>query len=482
MARVLASLLSILILGFSAPAWAAATYYIDYNQPDDSKAGISISTAWKRHPYMNGFTGNYQHAPGDRFIFKGGVTWTTAAFSMKLLAGGDSDIRRDYYGVDKSWHSGAAWTRPVFDMQNKFVTRRPASSTADGQIIIDVNGVSFVTIEGIEFKNQLIPNDPDLSDRYDPAYLACAVTIQNGDYVTVRDVYIHDWDMSARTIDGNSGGVCASATGGHTVVEYSDIGPAGPCGANRVMRACGLSVRNIYFVRYNRLHGNPNTVLGGGAEINHNEIFDVTDSFDTNAHENGIETFQGGKIHDNIIHHVAAGVTVAVGPGFATSGGTISFYNNVVYQVGPTPFQMDCTQAHTVPTGARVYSNTLEHAAYGVLRFSGSNCDFVEAINNLYITDISWTGPVDYGTYPNPVDQNNKKLTQAEALSFGYSKSNNFKTINASSPAIDNGKPLPTYFTTDILGVARPYGKEWDIGAYEYAGPTPNSPGNLRVQ
>ena len=40
--------------------------------------------------------------------------------------------------------------------------------------------------------------------------------------------------------------------------------------------------------------------------------------------------------------------------------------------------------------------------------------------------------------------------------------------LSPSSPAIDHGTTL-TDVTTDILGVARPQGAYYDVGAYEFA-------------
>src|SRR5215212_3372194 len=79
----------------------ATTYYIDFGAADDSKTGTSKSTPWKRCPGMAGFGGSYSHQAGDRFIFKGGVTWSKSCFQMKVTAGGSSDTNRDYYGVDQ---------------------------------------------------------------------------------------------------------------------------------------------------------------------------------------------------------------------------------------------------------------------------------------------------------------------------------------------------------------------------------------------
>ncbi len=57
----------------------------------------------------------------------------------------------------------------------------------------------------------------------------------------------------------------------------------------------------------------------------------------------------------------------------------------------------------------------------------------------------------------------------------------------AGSPAIDAGTAIPAFVTTDFLGIARPQGTGWDMGAFEQAGGPPDTmpparPKGLRFQ
>src|SRR5436190_22352592 len=72
-------LLASLVLALNS---SATTYYIDYSAGSDSSSGNSKSSPWQRHPFMKGFAGSYSHSAGDRFIFKGGVTWPNACFNI----------------------------------------------------------------------------------------------------------------------------------------------------------------------------------------------------------------------------------------------------------------------------------------------------------------------------------------------------------------------------------------------------------------
>src|SRR6266852_3392189 len=84
--------------GSPTAAQSGRVFYIDYSGGSNSNNGTSKDSPWKSHPYMqtgSGCTGtgsapSYTHAAGDRFIFKGGVTWPAACFRLYVPAGGTS--------------------------------------------------------------------------------------------------------------------------------------------------------------------------------------------------------------------------------------------------------------------------------------------------------------------------------------------------------------------------------------------------------
>src|SRR6476660_6057395 len=111
-------LLPLSSLLFLAQVCYSATYYVDFVNGNDSNSGTSKSSPWKKCPGMAGAAQNSSHASGDRFLFKGQVTWPVSCFPMKMSQGGSSSSIRDYYGVDQTWFSGSSWSRPVFDFQS----------------------------------------------------------------------------------------------------------------------------------------------------------------------------------------------------------------------------------------------------------------------------------------------------------------------------------------------------------------------------
>lgn len=62
-----------------------ATYYVDFVGGSNANVGTSKAAPWKLAPGMPGFAAwFYKHAAGDRFIFKGGVTWPKTALPFYL--------------------------------------------------------------------------------------------------------------------------------------------------------------------------------------------------------------------------------------------------------------------------------------------------------------------------------------------------------------------------------------------------------------
>ena len=94
----------------------ATTYYVDITGGADTNAGTSKVTAWANAPGMQSCASTCSTTTinaGDSIIFKGGETWPNGSF-MWTLKGGSSG-NPVYYGVDKTWYTGASWTRPILN-------------------------------------------------------------------------------------------------------------------------------------------------------------------------------------------------------------------------------------------------------------------------------------------------------------------------------------------------------------------------------
>lgn len=135
-------ILALLLVLFCSPAWAA-TYYIDYGATDDTANGTSTSTPWKRAPGMVGCADScaaYSHSAGDKFVFKGGVTWPDAALPLTIANSGSSGSADVYTGGQLE---GTPWGTgyPVFDGED-------GGDFTGG--LISLGTKSYVTINGIK--------------------------------------------------------------------------------------------------------------------------------------------------------------------------------------------------------------------------------------------------------------------------------------------------------------------------------------------
>lgn len=124
---------------FAIPSFAT-TYYIDYASGSDGNLGTSRAIPWQRAPGMVGFQGQYAHAQGDSFIFKGGVTWPSSVLPLTMVASGGVG-NPDTYTVDPTWFTGASYAPPIFD-----------GGGTIGNLIFG-SAVSNITINGLKFQN-----------------------------------------------------------------------------------------------------------------------------------------------------------------------------------------------------------------------------------------------------------------------------------------------------------------------------------------
>jgi hypothetical protein len=455
-------------------AVGATTYYIDYTAGNDSGSGLSRLTPWKRCPGMQGFAGIYMHIAGDQFIFKGGVTWPNACFPLAIVAGGSSEGNRDYYGVDATWYAGGAWARPIFDMEN-------AETATSNRVMPVANGLSYITIDNIEIIRFYWTGSTTYGNDQVLGY-------GNSTYITYKNLYIHSWTHAAYNPTTDNAVIFCGQT-------------SAPFNPGVIIENCtidgSLANDSIYafyggfnYIRFNTIHGVANGIvsLGGGLATSHqiygNLMYDIVNSFDPAQHENALLMQGPCKIYNNTIYNNAA-MHLYVDVSGVTN--EVLVYNNVCWNnTGPNAtILMDDYNATCTGT-VRVYNNTAQGASGG----TGSCVGVVNRAytiskmiveNNHFITSAADPTAIS-GTVTSYTEDHNLKQTIAEATAQGYTSSNIYAPIQGGS-TIDMGTSEATYFTTDILGVTRPSGSLWDIGAYEFAGQSAVlSPKGLRLK
>ncbi|MGH9775414.1 MAG: choice-of-anchor Q domain-containing protein [Candidatus Acidiferrales bacterium] len=217
-------------------------------------------------------------------------------------------------------------------------------------------------------------------------------------------------------------------------------------------------------------------------------------------------------VHDNVINGDHCD-----GINFATidpSKGTVEAYNNVIANVGLGPDPPDGAANYvciyfpgTVNTGsagsgaALVYNNTFyncgPHAGPfngngAVGRFDGSNPNVTVTMTDNIIEQLPGEPYLEPSSTGITGDHN--LFFGAGAPPAGFTNSVNLDalltnalagdfSLQSLSPAIDAG--VNTSAATDIIGIIRPQGKAYDMGAYEFftgsSVPKPNPPQNLSV-
>lgn len=463
------TILSLFLLA-ATQLFGATTYYIDYTGGSDSNAGTNSSAPWKRHPYMNGGPTNYTHAAGDRFIFKGGVTWPAATFPMTIPHGyGGTAANPDYYGVDSSWPS-SSWSQPVFD----------AGGTAVATFI-EINA-GCVTVDNIIFTGQKITTAQATGATQFIALMPGGSYDADLTNVMICSCLFTNWSHEAGANDNNKRGIYGhGGIPGTGNVISNCVFDGRPNGTNCVM-AVQAPVEKVTKCRVgymsNGLLPNPSS---SDLEISYNVVGPIFESMTTDGtvHENSIEPEGSAKLycHNNVIFNPTAAMFLT------TSAHTeYWFYNNLLTNnLGVIPVVWDsASQYPTTGAPVHMWNNTIISDTACVRwerRDEDVNFTHVDSQNNHFITDYGdpfYFSP-NASAYDSITSDHNLTQTVAQATSAGYTPDNQYQPTSGSSPTYHAGTNAPSsVFTTDLLGVSR--GSTWDIGAYQYSEGEPTAP------
>jgi hypothetical protein len=469
-----------LVLFFLNTSAVAAIYYIDYETGKDQNSGESKELPWKHCPGMVGFSGTYHHMEGDVFIFKGGVTWPKAALPLSISFSGSSH-EKDTYRSDRTWYKGAQWSYPIFDAQG----------SADAYTgIVEVRGKSNIKIDGIKIYRV---GQPGVSSN------ARGIIAINSSNLNIENCSLEIYGNHAIVIS-----VDPTSPHSNIIINKNVFSNSANFIEIGLTTAGPFSLENLT-VSNNIFRDSKSNLLGGdhgdgihifcknnaprlkNVRIHNNRWtgnFGSIDDISTNTAQIYFEdSVDGGLIFNNIFSFENRSTNFK---GYLYSPAFIAIYGSRNIKIFNNNLVSDAI------------ANATDGALSGV-RLSGghsSMCENIEIKNNIFskprlgiiidsickniISDFNFFSPRAEG-YIGAVDSSFKTIKNWQALGYDLnSKSGdpNFISLEVpfnlkvkpNSDVIDTGINIGEEFKFDIEGSKRPYGTNWDIGAYEFVG------------
>jgi hypothetical protein len=318
------------LLFLSASAFAQHTYYISKSSGSDSNSSTqarSKTTPWAHLPGMpscSASCASYSPVAGDSFILKGGDTWVASDLGVFWQWSGTSSSQI-YVGVDQTWYSGSAWSRPIWTCGGA-----ACSYTSNGNAFFTMgSSVDYLTVDNIEVTGlyQSTGGYPNFFSIY-------------GSYDTFEHIYAHGWShASAASGAQDNSAVFSSSTccggGIGNIVHDNVIDGSDTAGDSMVCFYAGVDTA------YNNICRNvTNGFEGSGNNIHDNWFGPINMCFVTGGcHQNNL--FQFGPvgsatsvfIYNNLITGTTAsgGITKLWLSGNNSNNATGYAFNNVIY-------------------------------------------------------------------------------------------------------------------------------------------------------
>lgn len=517
---VLTSALALLTACVSSGTAFATTYYVAATGAD-SNNGTAKTSPWLHAPGMPNCSATCASiAPkaGDSIILRGGDTWSSSSFPWTWKWNGAGGNPIQVGGLDQTWFSGAAWTRPILNGGGTF------PNNGSNQIFFfSLSGASYVTVAWMEFTGFYIGSNAT-------EWVGYLDRGANGTNINIHDNYFHGWTHAAGISEGGPGGNVTAIlcrTGGtdattsvyRNVIDGSDTAKDDFTGIYAT-GGCG----NVY----------QNYIAWIPDAVNEASIVSFHDNY--MANDGGL-CFPGCQSHNNVMEensgpagmnsffynnyffspastNNAGGIVLQLAP---TAGQTSWFFNNVItngplYQAN----ELMCSDALGSGGGVcTIFNNTMEGGAdasppsgipvrAGTFNGSASpsainlyNNHTISSSNPMYTTRDCKSGcAVTQSPNPNLIQSKAKansqgyKLTQPFSFSpassmgatvgTGTNETSLCTAIAAMNPAAGTACQSDTTYgvvydaTNHIVTgpgrttVARPSSGPWDAGAYEW--------------
>ncbi len=532
----LTSALALLAIFFSAGCASATAYYVAANG-SDSNNGTAKTTPWLHAPGMPTCTGvcaSTTPKAGDSVTFRGGDTWSSSSFPWVWKWSGSSGNAIQVGGLDQTWFSGAAWTRPILNGGGTF----PNSGSTQA-FFLSLSGVSYVTVSWMEFTGFFVGSNAT-------AWVGYLDRGSSGTNINIHDNYFHGWSHAAGISEGSPGGnvmAILCETGGtdattsiyNNAIDGSDTDKDDFTGIYAT-GGCG----NVY---QNYIAWIPDAVNEASIVSFHDNVM---------ANDGGL-CYSGCQTHNNVMEenssppsansffynnyflnpastNNAGGEVIQLAP---YVGQTSWFFNNVITN-GPLYQANEVMCADALGGGGGVctiFNNTMEAGADAsppsgqpirAGSFNGSkspaeinlyNNHTISSASPMYTTSDCTSGcAVTQSPNPNLIQSKSKANAQGYTLTQTYSFSptsatdatvgagtnetslcNTISGLNAAAGTACQSDTTYgiVYDTTNhmVTGlarstVARPSSGAWDEGAYEWSSSStvqPNPPTNVKA-
>lgn len=473
--------------------YAAPTncFYIDFASGTDTNAGTTEAAPLKHAPGMAGCVSTcagITPAAGMGFIFKGGVTWDYTIWPWFPSAGGSSGGADSfggctgascvYYGVDKSWFSGASWSRPILsggDWSN------PGTNTAcfydtntSGNLFLKLSYHPYVIVDNFEFTGMCSTTGATVSGN-DAAYLVNSNSSGGTNY-TIEHCYFHRaaFPASAPPTLGDywTAGLFndAKVHWTYNVVDGTDSGPtttftAGHSASDAVWSGEAINSGTVYY--------------------DHNVTHNITASIDIipiSVHDNLFLDGSNSPVESNYHAHIAYDNdctnpqyfynnvldTVISGQGWAPNGVGCTYYifNNIITNETVGRLLSFASGSTVTSLTYDVFNNTMECGfdsagpnavcgIWGQQSYVVFNDYFVTTTTSITcglpnggvscasFTDSAGTTTNDtFSTWPlpgNPLDMITQSLSTANGQGYSYGQAYQFSPTAAGNATVGTG-------------------------------------------
>ncbi len=343
------------------------------------------------------------------------------------------------------------------------------------------NQVSFVVVDNIEIKNEQVFSLNDATPR-------SSISVVGGSNFTIQNCYIHNWSIQNPTVGSDQtpfGGVAFynSSTGG--VVQNCTIDGG-------TSNNSGTGIYGGATIQNNIIENVPQgiVVLDPQANVNGNQIFNLTNSIDPTVTGAAIRVNGGGSIYNNVVHDLVSSASAIYLESASLAAGNTQFvYNNLVWNAGNNPpIVIDPTNLNgSFVSDQELYNNTISGGALGCVSVNTGTFPLSTLIveNNHCISDQPasqawcWSnsgGGTSCGAITNLTFANNVLMTTALAATQNYVIAESFQpsaptgaTVGAGLNLVNSCVNIGASLCSDRLAVSRPSGfTAWDTGAYMF--------------